>query len=486
MKLLRVETIQVESFEGNETPRYAILSHTWGHEEVSFQQIHHPNALNQAGYAKIRGACQQAIKDGLQYVWIDTCCIDKTSNSELSEAINSMFRWYMEAVVCYVYLADVALEANGHAPGSAFETSRWWTRGWTLQELLAPPVLKFYERSWQQTLGTKHSLSTKIASITGISETILRGESQISEASIARRMSWASSRTTSRKEDIAYCLLGIFGINMPLLYGEGDNAFIRLQEEIMKYSDDQTLFIWTYPEPSLGRYQLQGPFAPGPFAFNLAKNVIPDELREFGRPYAMTNLGLQISLHIVHSTRLDAPIAIFACRLPSEYQHILGVPVKIHNNSSFSRLGTSRVVRISRDEQTTAINTYYFLRNHTISSLIPEGTTSMDVYLLRKTTSHISIWKIEPAGSFRRGQGVIHSGCRAIIYMNGNKFGRFTIKLFHGNADICYEPRYPSSKVVTPDTPIVTIGEPRRVVGLGIVRLVDIEDSRDWEIKLES
>ena len=167
-----------------------------------------------------------------QFGTADLCCIDKTSSAELSEAINSMYRWYQESGVCYAYLADV--------PPNAFSKSRWFTRGWTLQELIAPSTVIFLDQKWQE-IGTKSSLQRVISEITGIPTDILLG-GDLEDASIAQRMSWASKRETTRVEDAAYCLMGIFSIHMPMLYGEGERAFIRLQEEIMRVSDDHSLF----------------------------------------------------------------------------------------------------------------------------------------------------------------------------------------------------------------------------------------------------
>lgn len=247
MRLLHASTITLRSFSPNSIPPYAILSHTWGAEEdeVTLQELGQPSVLNKPGYSKIEGACRQTLKDGLEYIWIDTCCIDKTSSAELSEAINSMFRWYHDARVCYVYLTDfstqgMASQDDLHKP---FRSCKWFTRGWTLQELLAPPFVRFHSREWH-ILGSKTTLSDEISSITGIDTRALTGTTRLSAYSIAQRMSWASHRTTTRPEDVAYCLLGLFQINMPLLYGEGEKAFSRLQEEIIKMSDDHSIFAW--------------------------------------------------------------------------------------------------------------------------------------------------------------------------------------------------------------------------------------------------
>lgn len=255
MRLLNVNTFQFAEFFQTPPP-YAILSHAWGDdsEEVSYR-----NALAgrldspETRPAKISGCCDQARKDGYKYVWIDTCCIDKISLVELTEAINSMFKWYREAAICYVYLADVPTGDEIHNPDSRFHTSRWFQRGWTLQELLAPLRLRFYDASWQ-CLGTKGELCEAIEDITGIPSPYLLGIQELHHASIAQRMSWAASRVTKREEDIAYCLLGIFDVFMSLILGEGPHAFRRLQEQIMlKPTSDDSILAWgLYPRTPLG------------------------------------------------------------------------------------------------------------------------------------------------------------------------------------------------------------------------------------------
>lgn len=225
-------------------PRYAILSHTWGadSEEVSFKDFMEGSEKNKAGYRKIEFCRKQAVEDGLQYFWIDTCCIDKSSSAELSEAINSMFPWYQNASKCYVYLSDVL--TSGHATGiplsptaweRAFRQSRWFSRGWTLQELIAPASVEFFSREGDS-LGTKRSLEHQIHEITGIAVEVLRG-APLAEFEVEERLSWAKYRETKRPEDMAYSLLGIFNLRMSLFYGEGrDEAFVRLKRKINKSS----------------------------------------------------------------------------------------------------------------------------------------------------------------------------------------------------------------------------------------------------------
>ncbi|KDR68887.1 hypothetical protein GALMADRAFT_39905, partial [Galerina marginata CBS 339.88] len=243
MRLLNVNTLSVEEFLNEDNcPDYAILSHTWGDGEVSFQQLQTDAAKSMGGYTKIENCCAQAKQGGFEYVWIDTCCIDKTSSAELSEAINSMYRWYQKARICYVFLSDVPSDEDPSAEGSKFSLSRWFTRGWTLQELLAPLLVVFYSSDWVE-IGTRSSLREEISKITRIPCEVLMSK-PLSEISIAQRMSWAAMRQTTKIEDAAYSLLGIFDVNMPTLYGEGWKAFIRLQLEIIKNSEDESLFAW--------------------------------------------------------------------------------------------------------------------------------------------------------------------------------------------------------------------------------------------------
>lgn len=243
MHLLRLEDggeFSLVEYVSNHIPPYAILSHTWGadHEEVTFKDLTEGTGKNKAGYRKLTFCGKQAANDGLQFFWVDTCCINKSSSAELSEAINSMFRWYHNAAKCYVYLSDVSISGtDGNDPSSqriwkpAIQYSRWFTRGWTLQELVAPTSVKFFSAEGKQ-LGDKISLVQEIHNITGISIQALQG-SPLSQFSIEERMSWAEGREAKREEDAAYSLLGIFDIHLPLIYGEGrEKAFIRLHREI--------------------------------------------------------------------------------------------------------------------------------------------------------------------------------------------------------------------------------------------------------------
>jgi hypothetical protein len=218
---------------------YAILSHTWGtdDEEVSFADLNQGLGNTKAGYEKLRFCGKQAADDGLQYFWVDTCCIDKSSSADISKAITSMFRWYHGAVKCYVYLRDVSTWSfeSTHALARpwepAFRSSRWFKRGWTLQELLAPRSVEFFDSDGTR-LGDKESLEQLLHDITKIPPRALRN-SPLDEFSVAERLAWAEERMTKHGEDKAYSLLGLFGVSMLPIYGEGvDEAFARLQRKV--------------------------------------------------------------------------------------------------------------------------------------------------------------------------------------------------------------------------------------------------------------
>ncbi|KAI1354625.1 heterokaryon incompatibility protein-domain-containing protein [Xylaria sp. FL0043] len=282
MRLLNVQTFRLEEFFGSNTPRYAILSHTWGTEEVLCQDVinddsvaeHGTNAGRQPRWrhkknaAKILDSAALAARKGYRYIWIDTCCIDKTSSAELSEAINSMFEWYARAAICFVYLVDFTCPEpvtshNREDRLGDLHTSRWFRRGWTLQELIAPEEVHFYDKDWNF-IGDRDELSQELHQITSIAMAVLdsriirersrrisnehpdllNASASLLPYSVSEKMQWAAGRETAREEDLAYCLLGIFDIKMPLLYGEGKRAFTRLQRKILKQTNDQSIFVF--------------------------------------------------------------------------------------------------------------------------------------------------------------------------------------------------------------------------------------------------
>ncbi|KAF4852522.1 Vegetative incompatibility protein HET-E-1 [Colletotrichum siamense] len=297
MRLIDTKSLRVREFFNSNRPKYAILSHTWrGEEEVSLQEWMkwEEGDTNQkikieakSGFKKIKSACRLALSDGHQYIWVDTNCIDKKSSAELSEAINSMFSWYRGSEICYAFLEDFP----GDTLTKDISRCRWFTRGWTLQELLAPERLEFFDATWQS-CGTKFSLCEKLSKATGIDAKTFREPTSIGLTCVARKMSWASSRETTRVEDMAYCLLGLFDISMPLLYGEGIHAFRRLQEEIIKVSTDQSIFAWNFHgEERLGKFTA---LATSPLAYGTCRHIEKRSYRALAfqprqREFAMTN-----------------------------------------------------------------------------------------------------------------------------------------------------------------------------------------------------
>ncbi|KAI4281085.1 MAG: hypothetical protein L6R38_003947 [Xanthoria sp. 2 TBL-2021] len=332
MRLLNTRSLDFAEFFDSDIPKYAILSHRWGAREIGFKEVRKRTAPAGPALRKIERCCRQAASDGLQWVWIDTCCIDKRSSAGLSEAINSMYKWYQRSEVCYVYLSDfhllpaelseillseklrfllsLVLKYGIRGPFRSVEKgvisiSRmdhwfnrqpdfmrrfgncvWFTRGWTLQELLAPKSQVFFDAEWNE-IGTKLDLRLAISAATKIPEDYM--VVPISEICIATRMSFAANRVTSREEDIAYCLLGLFDVTMPLLYGEGaTNAFQRLQIEIMRKSSDESLFAWTSDAP------VSGLLAQNPTCFADSGTLVI--FKQPRRRFAMSNIGLELPI----------------------------------------------------------------------------------------------------------------------------------------------------------------------------------------------
>jgi hypothetical protein len=233
------------SVNDDEPPPYAILSHTWittetESYEVTYNELVAGIRKDKVGYEKIRFCGDRAAADDLEYFWVDTCCIDKSASNELSAAINSMFRWYQRAAKCYVYLSDVSVvgettdaEADRASWEDDLRRSRWFTRGWTLQELIAPASVEFFSKEGKL-LGSRTSLEHIIHDVTKIPVEVLRGQS-LGDFGVEEKMSWVAGRTTTMKEDKVYCLLGLFRVFLPLIYGEGEEyARQRLSEEIQK------------------------------------------------------------------------------------------------------------------------------------------------------------------------------------------------------------------------------------------------------------
>jgi hypothetical protein len=325
MRLLKRDDdgeLSLIQFVGEEIPEYAILSHTWGadDDEATFEDLMNGTGKDKPGYAKIRLCAEQADLDGLKYSWVDTCCIAKSSSRELEEAINSMYTWYSEAKVCYAYLSDVE-SSTGDGSEELLEAcrndfpkeSRWFTRGWTLQELLAPKRVIFFDSSWRK-IGEKMTCCNAISSITGINKAFLLDPSKISEELYSTVMFWAAKRQTSRPEDIAYCLMGIFGVHMSLYYGEGEpEAFRRLQLELFKVESCQSLLTWGGLSKShINSQGSQSSIFPSPLTFRPILARSPSlfskcpvwhrlHTRNDAKPWIVTNCGIELQVRIITS-----------------------------------------------------------------------------------------------------------------------------------------------------------------------------------------
>ncbi|KAI0752983.1 heterokaryon incompatibility protein-domain-containing protein [Daedaleopsis nitida] len=341
MYLLNTTTYELKRFDAeSERPPYAILSHTWNKTEVSFTDLQKgpKSASRLPGWTKVERFCQIAKKDGYSWGWDDTCCINKSSSAEESEAINSMYAFYSSAKVCYVYLDDVRdpSKQNPRAIDSSFRDSRWFTRGWTLQELIAPKVIFFMSENWHR-LGTKLSLAPTIQQITGVDHDVLIHKRSLGEVSVARRMSWASCRRTTRIEDRAYSLLGIFSVNMPAIYGEGAQGFVRLQLEIIRQSSDQSIFAWgrvheyqvfldnrtSLSNSHEWNLQFRCLLASSLDLFDGCGDVEPVSIEDLNNAlglsiefpeFNLTNYGVQIHLPLYPIPSLNACFAVLACK----------------------------------------------------------------------------------------------------------------------------------------------------------------------------
>ena len=361
-------------------PPYAVLSHTWGKdsEEVSYHDVLN-GRLDSATTrpTKVTGCCKEAKADGYQYVWIDTCCIDKTNSVELNEAINSMFRWYREAAICYAYLSDFS-HMGGNGFSIDFSSSRWFQRGWTLQELLAPLNLRFYDTNWE-CVGNKGDLCDTVEAITGIPTPFLLGMTELQHASVAQRMSWAAKRVTTRPEDIAYCLLGIFNVYMPLIYGEGNKAFRRLQEQIMKDIDDDSILAWDFNPGKLPREAAPddvfgGALAPAPSFFANSGQVIPMD-RHAHLPIEVHSISLHLAVSL-YTTPTGQTLGLLKCGIEGDKERLVGIPLS----------------PAPRGQP----NTYFRLEGHqavlTANSGAPASIIRIQVDGLRKSSSQVACW----------------------------------------------------------------------------------------------
>ncbi|KAF6815723.1 HET domain-containing protein [Colletotrichum sojae] len=299
MWLINTQSLALQEFVDPSSVEYAILSHTWEDEEVTFQDVNNleqSGARRKAGFSKIVKTCETARQMDIRLAWVDTCCIDKSSSAELSEAINSMFSWYKHSTVCFVFLSDLPNSALSFPYSQeTFGACRWFSRGWTLQELIAPDHVEFFNSRWEW-FSRKDECLEILSDVTGISLSVLESSFNLYQTPIAVKMSWAASRQTKRIEDRAYSLLGIFDINMPMVYGEGHKSFRRLQEEIARETNDLSLFAWRAPLIGGGGAQLfRGIFARSPAEFSTCSDLRRSSTgNEPQREFTLTNKNVRV------------------------------------------------------------------------------------------------------------------------------------------------------------------------------------------------
>ena len=386
MRLINVRTGKLE--EHGVPPPYAILSHTWRKSEISFQDMTGcADVQSKPEYDKIRDSSREALRYKLDFIWIDSCCIDKSSSAELSEAINSMFRLYKDAVLCFAYLEDLPI-GRGAATESELEKCRWFTRGWTLQELIAPKEVRFFDGGWNDR-GTKQTLQDALSRITAIKTDVLLGRhlNRLGSIPVAERMSWASRRETTRHEDMAYCLLGIFGVNMALIYGEGVNAFTRLQEEIIQRTNDLSILAWD----SRGRSR-SGPYcgvlAESPAEFAQVPRGFSASSRTMMTEFTVTNRGLRISTELwvpSDPASFGRGYGYFLCLSDARVLPFVGIQLK--------KVGRSHFVRIS-DKLLTA----YYLNFDSMD--MNESMRLQTIYLATSHPIEMALDTLEERSTF--------------------------------------------------------------------------------------
>ncbi|KAI8289579.1 Vegetative incompatibility protein HET-E-1 [Colletotrichum sp. SAR 10_98] len=323
------------------------------------------------GFHKIRKTCRLAAHDGIKYAWVDTCCIDKSNSAELSEAINSMYKWYKNAKVCYAYLSDLRLPASfpkDMALEPLLRKCRWFSRGWTLQELIAPADVRFYQHDWGL-VGDKREWYGILSGVTGISSNAMTYYVPASHC-IAERMSWAAGRETTREEDKAYCLLGIFDVNMPMLYGEGSKAFRRLQEEIIRTGYDVSIFAWS-KTPGFDFY---GAFADAPGQFH---SIPAGHIRRQWNEVSITNAGVKLTLELC-----------LVRRGQTDLLHYI-LPVSFHSGQPTQKGGVASQRMPALGVGLRKISPGIFARNIGNLVKIPDDTEASMVHWIRCPDAYI-------------------------------------------------------------------------------------------------
>lgn len=490
MWLINVDTLQLEEFVDPHPPEYAILSHTWDDEEVLFRDMcfslgSSPTTRQKKGFAKIEKTCEIAQSAGLQYAWIDTCCIDKSSSAELSEAINSMFQWYEKSTICYAFLSDLDPDVEIR---DGLAQCRWFTRGWTLQELIAPRNITFVDSQWRVRFSNESEEALSVISeITRIDQRYLTKISSIHDASISLRMSWAARRQTTRPEDIAYCLLGLFGINIPLLYGEGAAAFQRLQEAIIHSTNDMSIFGWLSHDPLTSKETISSVFAESPAAFkspNIDKHGIIEDTTS--KVFSMTNFGIRMSTTLYYSTVPDSG------ELQSQYFLYLGhngnrifsylVLRKWQNNRFFRDNSVHRgVMRTdSLPPYRIGIRAYYVEDLFLISRPIPTTMARSFLNDLESSTethltfsSEIQVYDAKPQSAWDPARAVLGPGDFAAIFHIGlTPAPRQSVRMIllsHSKGDFVF--------IISSHSPVVPYIEKRITEASGIHHIAECMDS---------
>jgi hypothetical protein len=432
MRLIDTRTNELIWFNDNEIPNYAILSHTWGADEVSHQEfvwiskaralsklipvsasqdahaslilaamevmirgnsamptgsVSEEDLMKRVGYSKIIHAAEQARSQGCDYLWVDSCCIDKSSSAELQEAINSMYRWYRDAEVCIVYLGDIvrphrdSYTTASEIAGAAFKACRWIRRGWTLQELIAPVICRFHFQDWTL-MGEKMEFLEELSDATGIPNHVLEDSRSIGEVSVAERMSWAAHRESTRVEDVAYCLLGIFDIHMPLLYGEGDKAFIRLQEQILRTTDDYSLFAWCDTTSQHSTYR--GLLARKPEEFQYCRSIERENVVSTF-PISLTPIGLRVQLEFLPEPR-DKSRVLAMIRSNNSMNQRLAILLKcLDGGMQYVRVDAGSLIPID-DWPTGKLHTIYVRQKLSVPPDLT--TTEFRCFFIRRRTSN--------------------------------------------------------------------------------------------------
>lgn len=408
MRLIDTSTLKLcEVPEPQQNP-YAILSHTWGDDEVTYEDFSNlEQARSKSSHNKIVKTCRLAVSQGLRYAWIDTCCIDKSSSAELTEAINSMFRWYKEAEICYAHIFDLAQRKEGSAldwlkddPTSQY---RWFTRGWTLQELVAAEKINFYDEAWEYR-GDKTILIRQLHLATGIDQQVLADSNILPEIPVARKMSWAARRQTTRTEDMAYCLLGLFDISMAMIYGEGERAFIRLQEEIARETNDLSLFAWK-SEGVQDAEGFRGMFAKWPAEFADCQDFV--RWNDFLAPrpeFVITNHGVRLDTSLGLTDKKQFVLDLGCCGDPVQgerlgiYLHQTGSRfVRQHPNTLYytkdSRLWIGRRSTIYIQKRLSAVEEQRVLLELASRIYIRLSLDDIDEYFVRhRATYPEALW----------------------------------------------------------------------------------------------